>query len=321
MFTAGIVGCPGTDGVPADSDSDAIAMVTFTLDGGVFSVEARPGATVRNVSQALDALSVGSQDEALNISPNGEWLVLETDRFDPACAESSCLAVVTGDLSSGAAVRTNNNVVRADAPGTDAFSAISNDGNLIVYPGSQGPHESDLFAVRRISGDDWNAPELLTGDSAFEFNAQPAISDDGGTVVFDCGPIEFGQEGTNICEVSTDGNGLRIVRQFDDPPPGIIGGVALHHSDFAPDGSIVFEGDWDGEQIWRLAPNAAPTSVGGVNNDNSPCVLPDGRVASLTFGDDGNHQIKVMDADGGGSFVLFSGEDVVDIGIGCGGTR
>lgn len=58
---------------------------------------------------------------------------------------------------------------------------------------------------------------------------------------------------------------------------------ALHHAAYAPDGSIVFEADWAGEQIRRLAAGAAvPTQVSPlVVNDNSPYVLTDGRIASL----------------------------------------
>ncbi|MBN2392560.1 MAG: hypothetical protein JXR84_17650 [Anaerolineae bacterium] len=91
---------------------------------------------------------------------------------------------------------------------------------------------------------------LLTGDSTYDYNEHPVLSADGSKVVFDCSPVPYGQEGTAICEVNTNGSGFRVVAQPTD-----MGGTmdnALHHPDYAPDGSIVFESDWGGEKIWWL---------------------------------------------------------------------
>lgn len=56
-------------------------------------------------------------------------------------------------------------------------------------------------------------------------------------------------------------------------------------------------------------------------NDNSPCVLPDGNIVSLWLnrpGGSGDHELKVMEQDGGSYFMLVTGADVADIGLGCG---
>lgn len=319
---APIEGCvdPGDGGDGGDGDFEGTTIVTFTLADAVYRIEAVEGATAENVSDALDAIAPGTEDSVLNTSPNGQWLILDTDRFDAECVGWRCLAVVAGDLSSGAVVRAGGQVIHPSVGGTDGFSAVSNTGDLVVFPGDSGPHSVDLFATTHISGDDWTAPVLLTDDSPHNFNSQPAISADGSRVVFDCGPIEFGQEGTNICEVQTNGSNFRTVRAIEDAPPGLPTGVALHHPDYAPDGSIILEGDWGGETIWQLSPGADDlVRVGDTNNDNSPCVLPDGRIASLAFLTSDNHDIKIMNADGTGLFVLFDGADVLDIGLGCGG--
>ncbi len=59
-----------------------------------------------------------------------------------------------------------------------------------------------------------------------------------------------------------------------------------------------------------------------VHDDNSPCVLPDGRIASLWLDRDGNqsgaHELKLMNADGTGGVMLVTEKDIQDIGIGCG---
>ena len=38
----------------------------------------------------------------------------------------------------------------------------------------------------------------------------PVLSGDGNKVLFDCGPVPYGQEGTGICEANTDGTGLSV---------------------------------------------------------------------------------------------------------------
>ena len=53
-------------------------------------------------------------------------------------------------------------------------------------------------------------------------------------------------------------------------------------------------------------------------NDNSPCVLPDGRIVSLWL-ENILHEIKVMSTDGSTFKILLKKTDVFDIGIGCGG--
>jgi hypothetical protein len=98
----------------------------------------------------------------------------------------------------------------------------------------------------------------------------------------------------------------------------------LHSPDYSPDGGIVFEADWNGEKIWRLPPgSASPVLITDrFSNDNSPSVLPDGRIVSLWLNRPeglGYHEIKVMNADGSGYYMAYVDVDVADIGIGCGG--
>jgi len=297
-------------------------FVTFARpDGHVYRLEAREDALPEDITEALDALSPRALDIWLNISPEGDWLLLSTERFDSECA-GGCLAIVKGDLSDGELVRAAGQLVHPDG-----FGAVASGGDLIVYYAGDGPHVRDLWAVTR-SADAWSAPRVLTADSTFPFNSQPAISDDGNRVLFDCGQEPYGAEGTAICEVGTDGRGFRVVLTTADAPAGLSPRGALHHPDYDLDGGIVFEGDWDGEQLWRLSPGTdQPVRVvppAGFPNDNSPCVLADGRIASLVIGQPGGppdtHEIKVADAVDGDFFIFLSGEDIVDAGIGCGGS-
>jgi hypothetical protein len=100
--------------------------------------------------------------------------------------------------------------------------------------------------------------------------------------------------------------------------------VALHSPAYAPNGqSVVFESDWDGEQIWRWtrANNSFELIDSQSSNDNTPCVLPDGSVISLWLErpeGDGNHEIKHVAPDGSYE-MLLTDIDVHDDTIGCGG--
>lgn len=93
---------------------------------------------------------------------------------------------------------------------------------------------------------------------------------------------------------------------------------------FAPDGSIYFEGHWSGERLWHYA-NAASTPVlvdGTDGNDNSPVILPDGRIASLQL-PNATHDLKIENANGTGKFFLTGSSstfpfEVYDNGMGAG---
>lgn len=49
------------------------------------SHQRRAGATPENISTALNALSAGGNDGQLNVLPNGQWLLLRTERFHADC--------------------------------------------------------------------------------------------------------------------------------------------------------------------------------------------------------------------------------------------
>jgi hypothetical protein len=123
--------------------------------------------------------------------------------------------------------------------------------------------------------------------------------------------------------VGSDGTNFRVLLRPSDAPAGYPTTGALHHPDYAPDGSIIFEGDWGGEQIWRLPPGAAEPILitNEFGNDNSPCVLPDGRIVSLWLErPEGSsvHEIKVMAGDGSSFAIVLPDVDVLDAGLGCG---
>jgi hypothetical protein len=307
--------------------------VVFRLpDGHDYRVEARDGAKPEDLTKALDAIGAGT-DGFVNTSPNGAWMVVQTSRF--GCGADLCVAVVDRAACQAQVVVANHapdglTRLTSEIVRPQAISTISSKGDILIYP-AEGVHPRDLFSVHR-TGDAWGTPVNLTATSPLPYNLQPTISADGARVLFDCGTDPGAGAGTSICEVGTDGKGLRIA--VPSEASGKKG--ANHHAAYAPDGSIVFEGTWNGgaEQVWRVTPdgqaalvNQEVTNDGDsrYTDDNSPCVLPDGRVASLWLGRAGSgtgqkpsgHELKLMNADGTNTQMLVTGVDVVDIGIGC----
>ena len=125
--------------------------ITYGLpEDRVYRVEAREGTIPEDLSSALDALSSGLADDDINVSPNGEWLVVESERFDQGCEGWACLAIVAGDLSAEEAVYAKLPGRGVVHPSQGTF-AVASSGDLIVYQdeGEVGNHVADLFAVMR----------------------------------------------------------------------------------------------------------------------------------------------------------------------------
>lgn len=304
---------PSADVGAPDTGPAGTGHVVYRLaTGALFRLAAEAGAAPQDVSKALEPVSAGA-DSWLNVSRDGAWLLLGTERF--GCGGWACLAVAPSSLASGEAVSSGGAVVHPDG-----FSAISPDGQRVVYPLGDGTRV-DLWTVRREGGG-WSAAARLTGSSTALYHEGPSFSADGSRVVFQCGPTPYGQEGTAVCEVGVDGGGLRVVYSPADFPGGTADD-ALHGPAYGVDGSIVFEADWAGEQIYRLsASGGTPALVNPEHhNDNSPCVLPGGDIVSLYLGRAGStgaHELKRMRPDGSGEVMLLVDVDVADIGIGCG---
>jgi hypothetical protein len=310
----GTIGFPGA----ADMAPPATTHVAYRLasDGHVYRVAARAGSIPEDVSKGLT--SAGS-DSAVGLSRDGLWLGLLTTRF--GCGSWSCLALVQTSPVGPAA--TSGTLVMAGGAlvHSEGRPAIARDAAFIVYSaqGSGTGHSRDLFLARRSGSDPsaFDAPLLLTKGSTYPIHDFPALSADEQSVIADCGMASGGAPA--LCTVGIDGSGFRTVVTVNDGPGG---GAEVHSGDLLPNGTLVFEGDWAAEQVWRRdAAGGLALIAPSATNDNSPCALPDGRIASLWLGRSGNpmgyHELKVMTLDGTPEMVV-TGVDIADIGIGCG---
>ena len=292
------------------------SVVFRRSDGHLERLVTQRDATPVDLSERLDRLSPGAADAWVNQSANGSWLLVSTERFGCA-SDGPCLVVAPADVRTAEVVRVADVAVRSDG-----FSAINSTGTTIVYVAGDGHHTRDLWVIER--GDvGWSLPRELTAASKYAYNSQPALSPDGSRVVFSCGDVPYEAAGSTLCEIRTDGSGLREL--LDPRARGGSADNAVRRGSYAPDGSVVFEAEWSGEQIWRLPSGRVDpirVTASAVANDNSPCVLPDGRVVSLWLGAKDNstgiHQLRVAFPDGSGAAVLPFGADIIDIGLGCG---
>jgi len=304
----------GADGGGADAaggSGTSVGHIVYTSNSHLYRIAARSG----SAPEDLTAVLPGGAGAWGDLSPDGQWLVYAGDH---GCSDyTECLMVVrTSDWSTAVEVKPGGEIVHPVGR-----AAIASGGGLVVYAVPGTTHAVDLFATTR-SGDTWSAPISLTDGSDRAFNQLPRFSGDATQLVLDCGSDVYSQTGTTICEANRDGSGFRSLL---DPWPAAGTPNERHHAGLAPDGSLVFEADADGERIWRLPPaTAIPTVIGDYNDDNTPCVLPDGRVASLYLGRAGGvgaHELKVMNLDGTDPLMLVtfaSGDGITDIGLGCG---
>ena len=321
--TGGATGEPAKPGATGGTSSGGApdtgsGHVTYTFGDDVFRLEASRGATPQNVSALITPSGARKPDRRLSASRGGGFYVFETQNVDPRCAASSCLAFApAADPSAAKLVLEGGNLIDH----AESLSAISNDGDVVVFSSVGVSHPRDLFVSRR-TGDTWSLAVVLTGASTFGWNELPSLHPDGTKVLFDCGPLANAGDGGSICEIAVDGTGFQTVVAPANAPASVGKKGALHHASYAPDGAIVFEADWDGERVWRKQGSTLTNlSTSAVGNDNSPCVLPDGRVVSLWLERPGNasggHEIKIMSAAGAEPWVLLADRDVSDVGIGC----
>jgi hypothetical protein len=289
----------------------------YTFGDQVFRIEAASGAVAQNISTALAKLSPGTRDRRINASTDGAYITLSTDRFG---CEGECLALVPRSLASGEVVKPGGQEVSPEG-----IAAISNQGDLIVYPAQGGSHSVDLFATRK-QGSGWSAPVLLTAGSSYAYNNMPSLSLDGARIAFDCGAEPYPEAGSNdACEVRTDGTGFRKLTG-----PSTLANPRNSYVQNPHEGvdGLLFESSWpigdeSPETIWLLpTAGGTPTPIGAkFPNAVSPCALPDGRFGMLWLGRTGNaagaHELVVVSRDGSSAITLTPNLDVADIGIGC----
>lgn len=284
------------------------SLVTYMYNGELYRISAVNGASPENISARLNLISSGN-DDSINVSPNGQWYLISSERFHNDCVGWECLTLLNSTLSTHEVVISNGSVVHG------GVGAVSSTGDDIVYTSGDGTHVRDLWYISRQSIN-WSTPLQITGASPFQYNNVPSISAEGDKVIFECGDEPYANK--SICEVNLDGSGFRTIFRPDTQYR------AARTPDYAPDGTIVAELDsvQYGESIFRIDSDTGKITPINLNftNDNSPCVLGNGSIVSLWMnreGGNGIHEIKIMDSNGYKYFMLLNNIDVIDEILGC----
>lgn len=290
---------------------------TYSWNDKVYRIDARAQAVAQDVSAELVRFGTGSRDRWLIPSSDGQWLAVSTDRLN--CSLGECLAIAPAALSSLQLIRPGGNEVSLEG-----HPALSSNGDIVVYPSQEGPHQVDLWLSRR-SGTSWSSAELISSSSSFEYNNMPAFSFDNQRILFDCGNEPYPESGGNsACEVRLNGSQFKVLVSATTLPNSREPFVQFPHDSI--DG-VLFQGSWpimgdSPETIWLLPAAGVPTPIAkNFLNAVSPCGLPDGRFGMLWLGRTGNtsgaHELTLVDRQGALVTVLTPGVDVTDIGIGC----
>lgn len=287
--------------------------VSYMLaNGDAQIVEAKQEGNVTNISELL-AKSNSGEESWINLSPNGEWLLLDSTRLDPNCDGWGCLIYGKRDSSNFKTIKlADGSVIHPES-----FSAISNDAKFIVVHLSQDDG-SDLFISKQDNNATWSILKSISDSSPSTNNRNPAISADGKEILFECGK--------NICLVNSDGTNLKTLIRLEDKPNTNNSWESISNADFDTQGNIVFQGTFIATWPWRYNRKTAEITLlnNKNNNDNSPCVLSNGDIATLWFdraeNNSGNAELKIMNSTGTSQFIAVTGEKgIVTSPLGCGG--
>ena len=292
--------------------------ITFTADGDVYRVAAEPNAQPENISSRLNAFAAG-EDSSLNISPDGEWLVIETTRADEACAGWACLAIAPRSLSLTEATAVY--LPNFDVVHTDSLPALGRDAERLVYV-AEGVNTRDLFL---LEWDDagWSDPILLTALSPYAYNDLPRLHPYDDDVLFICGDEPYGGGNTAVCEVDLDNFNVDVLIQREDGPLVSADADGLYTADYLPDGSVIFTAPWRNADIWRTTSDDEqfeplrfdPPLIGVLG-----CVLPNGAFTVLQWDEAlGGAAVRVVSLDGSTDYTINMPVPVEYDSVGCGG--
>jgi Tol biopolymer transport system component len=298
------------------------SVITFVANDNIFRVAPAPDAQPNNLSRQLDAVGNREGEEsALNVSPNGDWLVFTTTRGDEDCAGWSCLAIAANQTNLQAPEMVYLEGWEVIHP--EGSIAINSAGDTIVYV-AEGEHELDIWAIEREE-DFWSQPWSLTDGSTFEWNEAPAFDQDGEFIVFSCGDDQYAEVGGHICEVSLDGNDFEVLIGPEDGPTQYAEGEnTLSNPDYTADG-VIFTATWNNSSIWILQedeelPKPFPAQGRSIlSNHFLGCTLADGSVVTLAWDEAvQGPRLVVTRPDGINSFTIQT-PGAVDYGlVGCG---
>lgn len=300
----------------------AAQQVVFTALDGVtgenifWKVDVNTPFVYNNITDIINTHATygGVHKGPICTSHNGNYYIFQSERFDTPDNTGGypAITICKSDFSLFEVPKDG----MGNAFHSEGIMQISNDGNTIYFVQSGDAHTRDIFKITK-TGLSWSSPVPMSSSSEYDYNISPYLSYDETKIIYECSNDV--SSSSAIVEVLSDGTS-----QIQKLSTASITGCSQMKSPcYDANGNIYFEAETTAERIWKLnATGGEPYIVNNdFTNDNSPVTLPDGRIASAYIGNS-THQIKVMNSDGQGDFMLTTEPspflEIYDIGISAG---
>ena len=268
-----------------------------------------------DVTNYLDSnFGASGEDAWFTISSDARFYLLETERPNEF---QGWHGLTWGTLDANGIP--NEPTVVDGAPHPEGFSSIAAGGMMMTMILQDNNNRSDVWLLTR-SGNSWvRVNDInLSVNSNGNNNGGAVFSKDNSKVMW----TSYTNSGMDFDENSIDGTNYNHLLSHT-----FLGNSAqIIRPSYENGGTIVFEGELNGEQCYRYdpaTPNIAPYVIdGNYSNDNSCAALPDGRIASFWLERPNGpsvHELRIMGADGVHESVLQLNIDFWDFLI-TGGT-
>lgn len=246
------------------------------------------------------------EDAWFSISSDARFYLLETER---PTVYQGWHGLTWGTLDANGIP--SEPIVVDGAPHPEGFSTIAAGGMTMTIVLRDDFDRSDVWLVNRSNNEWLRNDEINLSQNSAGNNGGAVFSKDNNKVMW----TSYTNSGMDFDENTVDGSNYNHLLAHT-----ILGSsAAIIRPSYENGGTIIFEGELNGEQCYRYNPATpliAPVVINSsYSNDNSCAALPDGRIASFWLERPGGpsvHELRIMTANGVHESVLQLDTDFWD---------